>query len=1473
MQTGNLDHVDRLGGAAEIESTSIAAVKSLRTKFEQLATKTGTTTTTAVMTNSGVGVGGGGHASSTPQAVMVMPSVIVNGLPPPVGPKVVFMGRVGVRGSGGGGNGNGEGNGNGNVVNGVGGASASASDKSRVRRPNTSVGVDAGGSGSGAAMFGHRREGAGSSIGSLASLSGIDGSSTLGGGGGGDFLSPGLHNARPRASSNTEASTSANGLQVDSVDGGGHQTLRPSASSSDLRRPPPPVPTGIKRPPPPPPPLSSSSSISMPKSAQPSQPTPIAFSPSARAGSGIGIGARSSMVELSPSRAPSPSVSPLLRPVSVPVPSVGPSSFSSTSSVLSSGLVAARGAGSRPPSRNGPAPGTDVSESEEDVQHSTSVASLRSKFNDAPSPPKVHTPRQGFRNTYPPPSSETPSKPAIPPRPSKSHDTPISSICLLSTSPDEYTLTIPTAPSPPRSMLTSSPFSDDEAESESPNLAVPLVPTRKPPPPQPPKHINGPMRALGVRVGNSSQTSCDTASLVNPNTPTSTPQTASPRPPPPPPRTRPRVSSAMFDSPVSTPPPSTSLTTGFGTVSKTANPPPPLPSRRAPAFVSSDPETTLSPASTLPPPPPRPANRSLQTSPQPSFQASGASAKQDPPVTQSPGNERKLLGSSRLLPPPTRTIGLGDKLPPARRAGGGGSPPSSDEESGEEGGGGEDLKGTGVVDMLPDSSRSSRRPPFASVFRDGQLDVPKIPVHPYSGHVVVAGSQLVVSHNHHIKIYDLAVADMPVITFDTKDLGLPGGAKVTCMELRSVGTELDGTPCLVWVGTKEGHVFEMDVRTGAVCAVRQVAHLHTVTHILRYGRNMVTLDEVGKALVFTEGAEGSGPDGRIALTGTQPRVVRITEKQDFVRMLNGKLWTAARGESQSSGAGGGVAWSRLPIIRVYDLFAPGSAGRSLVPSEHVGAVTSAAVLPSQPGKVYVGHEEGYVSIWAVEGTEDGYPRCVEVVKVSTSDVLCVEGVNDRLWVGSRNGMISAYEVMARPWIVTNSWSAHPGLPVLKMGVDVVGMVEGRLNVVSIGRDETIRFWDGLLGLDWIENEMQKRENSFSSFRDVTTLIVSWNCDAARPDSLTGEAANVNLFNDILTTVDSPPDVIAFGFQEVIDLESRKMAAKNVLLGGAAKKKHNDEGSITGHACSGNGLSDKVTGAYRRWYDRLVKEVRLAMPDVPYTVVYTESLVGLFSCIFVKASERVALRDVAVTTVKRGMGGRYGNKGGIVARFVMGDSSVCMINCHLAAGQNAVRRRNADIAAILEEKAVFPPTDYPLSYVGGGDGSMVLDHEIVIVNGDMNYRIEARREAIVSSIRTKEYANLLAYDQLLREIKNNRACRFRGFSEGSIMFAPTYKYDPRSNEYDTSEKRRSPAWCDRVLWRVRDASRVHQLHYRRYEANVSDHRPVSAAFRMTIKIIGHDLRAQIHRQVEMLWAEQQARLLAEAREFYRKYVYL
>jgi phosphatidylinositol-bisphosphatase len=39
--------------------------------------------------------------------------------------------------------------------------------------------------------------------------------------------------------------------------------------------------------------------------------------------------------------------------------------------------------------------------------------------------------------------------------------------------------------------------------------------------------------------------------------------------------------------------------------------------------------------------------------------------------------------------------------------------------------------------------------------------------------------------------------------------------------------------------------------------------------------------------------------------------------------------------------------------------------------------------------------------------------------------------------------------------------------------------------------------------------------------------------------------------------------------------------------------------------------------------------------------------------------------------------------------------------------------------------------------------------------------------------------------------------FQGFEEGELAFAPTYKYDLFSDDWDTSEKARTPSWTDRV----------------------------------------------------------------------------
>lgn len=73
--------------------------------------------------------------------------------------------------------------------------------------------------------------------------------------------------------------------------------------------------------------------------------------------------------------------------------------------------------------------------------------------------------------------------------------------------------------------------------------------------------------------------------------------------------------------------------------------------------------------------------------------------------------------------------------------------------------------------------------------------------------------------------------------------------------------------------------------------------------------------------------------------------------------------------------------------------------------------------------------------------------------------------------------------------------------------------------------------------------------------------------------------------------------------------------------------------------------------------------------------------------------------------------------------------------------------------------------------------------------------------------------------------------FPYYSEARITFAPTYKYDLNSDQYDTSEKARIPAWCDRVL---RKGDNIRQIHYDSAPLRFSDHRPVYATFQVLVQ---------------------------------------
>jgi hypothetical protein len=640
-------------------------------------------------------------------------------------------------------------------------------------------------------------------------------------------------------------------------------------------------------------------------------------------------------------------------------------------------------------------------------------------------------------------------------------------------------------------------------------------------------------------------------------------------------------------------------------------------------------------------------------------------------------------------------------------------------------------------------------------------------------------------------------------------LPTPEGIKIISVAFKPAATpEEEGTK--VWLGTSFGELMEVDVLMHTVTNSKSAVHgRHEVIRIHRHRDELWTIDELGNLLVW-------GPDetGVPNVEGNPSQIYKLPKAHTFSMVVGNELWHATGKE-----------------IRV---FAPTLDGRvqfqvlirPLI-ADGAGEVTSGTLIRTQPGKVFFGHSDGKISIYSTKDYSS-----LGVLNISTWKMNSIVGVGHRLWVGYNTGKICVYDISDTPWTVLKEWQAH-GLqnPVISMKADHAGSYRlDRVQVVSLGADNKLRTWDGLLEDDWIEDEMKSRDTTYCDFDELKALVFTWNAGASTPHSLRYSGNDGNFYPGLIQSSGSP-DILIFGFQELVDLEDKTATAKRFL-----KSKKKSEGAE----------QERMSHQYRDWRDFLIKTLDDYIPsDDLYHLLHTAPLVGLFTCVFVKASLRPRIRALNGAEVKRGMGGLHGNKGAVAVRFQIDDSTLCFVNCHLAAGQSQAAARHNDVAEILDQYIFPPEQDHDAlidSFAGGGDGSSVLDHELCILNGDLNYRIDTMsRDTVVMAVKQNNLSKLLERDQLLVARRRNHAFRLRAFEELPITFAPTYKYDVGTDNYDTSEKRRSPAWCDRVLFRGR--GRVQQLDYRRHEVRTSDHRPVTASFKLWVKKVRPGDRAK------------------------------
>ncbi|VVB06706.1 unnamed protein product [Arabis nemorensis] len=236
----------------------------------------------------------------------------------------------------------------------------------------------------------------------------------------------------------------------------------------------------------------------------------------------------------------------------------------------------------------------------------------------------------------------------------------------------------------------------------------------------------------------------------------------------------------------------------------------------------------------------------------------------------------------------------------------------------------------------------------------------------------------------------------------------------------------------------------------------------------------------------------------------------------------------------------------------------------------------------------------------------------------------------------------------------------------------------------------------------------------------------------------------------------------------------------------------------------------------------------------YCLVASKQMVGIFLTVWVKSDLRDSVKNLKVSCVGRGLMGYLGNKGSISISMSVHQTSFCFVCSHLTSGQKEgdELRRNSDVLEILRK------TRFPRVNNAGDEKSpqTILEHDRVIWLGDLNYRIALSYRSAKALVEMRNWSALLEKDQLRIEQRKGRV--FEGWNEGTIYFPPTYKYSNNSDIYAGDDrlpkaKRRTPAWCDRILWY---GSGLSQLSYVRGESRFSDHRPVYSLFSVEIESV-------------------------------------
>lgn len=214
------------------------------------------------------------------------------------------------------------------------------------------------------------------------------------------------------------------------------------------------------------------------------------------------------------------------------------------------------------------------------------------------------------------------------------------------------------------------------------------------------------------------------------------------------------------------------------------------------------------------------------------------------------------------------------------------------------------------------------------------------------------------------------------------------------------------------------------------------------------------------------------------------------------------------------------------------------------------------------------------------------------------------------------------------------------------------------------------------------------------------------------------------------------------------------------------------------------------------------------------------------------------------------GTAFRTKGAVAIALMIFGTSFLFVTAHLTAHQDKVKERVNDIKRITRNLDL--PKELPTRHKSK---DVTQNFDCVFWCGDLNFRLAQSREEVIQWITNTSFPQEspinLRKDQLKTILSEGAV--LRGFEEAPITFPPTYKYDPGTQNFDSSNKQRTPAYTDRILFKGKGHTRGYIRRVSHESASsykdgaieclvydsvpsicTSDHKPVWGVFKTTLR---------------------------------------